>query len=284
MDSVSVERVRDVGAELEALGFGAVWIPESSGRDVFVQLYTLLSATRRLVGATGIANIWARDAVAMSAAATSLTELFPRRVVLGLGVSHAPLVAGVRGHAYARPLGAMESYLRAMHSAPYQGPLVDPAPARLLGALGPRMQRLAGEAADGIHPYLVTGEAVAAAREALGPRPLICPALLVCLQSDRAQARAAVALYMGLDNYVRNFRRMGFTDDDFVDGGSDRLVDAIVAWGSVDQVAGRVRELREAGADHVCLNVVSERRQVPMDEWRRLAAAVTEQGRATDDC
>lgn len=279
LDSEPVSRVREMANEIEDLGFSAVWIPEASGRDVFVQLYTILNSSRRLIGASGIANIWARDAIAMSAAANSLVEIFPDRVILGLGVSHAKLVDGVRGHVYERPFAAMQTYLQAMNDAAYSAPAPPVAAPRVLGALGPRMQRLAAEVADGIHPYLVTSEAIARSRDSLGRRPLLCPAVTVALDADRGTARAAVAMYLGLENYVRSFRRMGFTDGDFVDGGSDRLVDALVLHGSEDQILARLVEFLDAGADHICLNVVTVGRSVPLAAWRRLAPGLAELSR-----
>jgi len=282
LDFVPTAQLKDLVAELEQLGYGAIWIPEVAGRDVFVALTHILSATSRIVGATGIANIWGRDAVAMSGGVRALTEAFPDRVLLGLGVSHQNLVEGLRGHDYRRPLEAMARYLDAMEAAPYTGERPSTPVRRVIAALGPKMLQLAGEKADGAHPYLVPVEHTASAREVLGPKPLLCPEQMFVLNTDataaRATARAHLAVYLNQPNYARNLLRMGFTDDDFPGGeASDRLVDALVVWGDVDALVDRVTAHLDAGADHVCVQaLLTERRGVPVDEWREVAPALRE--------
>jgi probable F420-dependent oxidoreductase len=270
-------QVREAAAALEDLGYGAIWIPEAMGREAFAHSALLLAATKRIPVATGIANIWARDAMAMAGAQKSLAEAWPDRFLLGIGVSHAPLV-GLRGHGYEKPLSFMRQYLDAMDSALYNAP-PPPAAPRVIGALAPKMLALAAERADGAHPYFVPPEHTRRARAALGPKKLLAPEQAVVLERDAAVAReiarAHMQTYLQLPNYVNNLRRLGFADDDIRDGGSDRLVDAIVAWGDVGVVADRVRAHHEAGADHVCIQVLPrEATAMPIAEWRTLAAAL----------
>lgn len=285
LDVVPASRARALAAELDELGYGSLFLPEVAGRDPFVHLALLLDSTTRLVGATGIANIWARDAVAMTEATKALEEAFPGRLLVGLGVSHEHLVGGLRGHDYRRPLAAMAAYLDGLDHSPYTAERPPTAPPRLLAALGPRMLALAGRRADGAHPYLVTPEHTALARSLLGPGPLLCVEQAAVETDDAAHARelgrAYVGVYAGLPNYANNLRRLGFDEDDLRPPYSDRLVDSLVAWGGGEAIAGRVRAHLDAGADHVCVQVLPEgRRAVPDAAWRRLAPALL-QGTAT---
>ncbi|MCK7626644.1 LLM class F420-dependent oxidoreductase [Streptomyces sp. RS10V-4] len=270
--------VREFAAGIERLGYGALWFGEAQGtKEAFAHAGLLLAATERLTVATGIANIWVRDATAMNAGAHTLAEAYGGRFLLGLGASHAPQVEG-RGHTYAKPLAAMRSYLAAMDEAAYDGPVAAP-PARVLAALGPRMLELAAERAAGAHPYFVTPEHTARARAALGATPVLAPEQAVLLETDPATARAAIrahhlGFYLALPNYVNSLRRLGFDDEDFTGGGSDRLVDAIVAWGDVDAIRRRVREHHDAGADHVALQPVAADRGLGFDQLRELAPAL----------
>ena len=234
-----------------------------------------------MVIATGIANIWARDPFTMAAAQLTLSEAYPERFLLGLGVSHAPLVEGIRGHQYERPFEAMRRYLDGMDEAARVYRAVKPAalPPRVLAALGPRMLALAAERASGAHPYLVTPEHTAKARSALGPDRWLLPEQAVVLETNPDQARAIarrhISRYLDLPNYTNNWRRLGFTDDDLVGQGSDRLVDALVAWGDVEAVSRRVKDHLDAGADHVCIQVFDpEPHGLPLQQWRTLAMAV----------
>ncbi|MDA0634594.1 TIGR03620 family F420-dependent LLM class oxidoreductase [Nonomuraea sp. MCN248] len=244
---------------IEELGYGSLWVAETpGGKDPFVCAALLLGATRRIAVGTGIASIWSRDAAAMAGSRFAVGEAFPGRFVAGLGVSHAPLV-NARGHTYAKPLTAMRRYLEAMDETAKRRREVD-AP-RLLAALRPGMMKLAAERADGAHPYFVPPEHTAEARAILGAGKLLVPEQAVLVETDPARARAAARAYMApyltLPNYVDNLRRLGHTDDDFAGGGSDRLVDAIVGWGSPDAVAARVRAHLDAGADHVAIQPLS---------------------------
>jgi probable F420-dependent oxidoreductase len=268
----------EAAAELDELGYGAVWFPESRGREVFAQAALVLGATKRIVVAPGIANLYARDAVAMAGGQRTLCEAFPDRFLLGIGVSHRPSVEGIRGHTYGPPIATMRTYLDAMDAAPYAPPRREPEP-RVLAALGPRMLELAASRATGAHPYFVPVEHTEVARRVLGIGPLLAPEQAVVLERDPAKARAIarhhMTNYLRLDNYVNNLRRLGYGDDDLANGGSDRLVDAIVAWGSIEDVGGRVRAHLDAGADHVCLQVLpADPRSLPRREWREIAAAL----------
>ncbi|HEV2369926.1 MAG TPA: TIGR03620 family F420-dependent LLM class oxidoreductase [Acidimicrobiales bacterium] len=280
LDMVPARRAQELAAELDELGYAAVWMPEVAGRDVFVHLALLLSATRRLVGATGIANIWARDAVAMAGAMKGLTEAFPERVLVGLGVSHKNLVDDLRGHHYDKPLEAMSGYLDAIDSAPYIAERPATPARRVLAALGPKMLALGAEKADGVHPYFATPEHTATARDIVGPERLVCPEQAVLLETDPSRAReigrAYTSIYLSQPNYVRNMGRLGFDEVDLKDRGTDEFVDALVAWGTVDDVVRRVQAHLDAGATHVCVQPLqAERRGVPSDQWRELAPALT---------
>ncbi|MFG2829550.1 LLM class F420-dependent oxidoreductase [Streptomyces sp. NPDC048434] len=267
--------MRQAAAEIEELGYGALWFGEAQATEAVSQAGLLLAATERITVATGIANIWVRDASAMTAAAHTLAEAYDSRFLLGLGASHAPLV-NQRGHTYTKPLAAMREYLDAMDGTPYDGPVADPPPARVLAALGPKMLELARDRTAGAHPYFVTPDHTARAREILGAGPLLAPEQAVLLESDPATARALARehhtrFYLQLPNYTGNLRRLGFGDEDFAHGGSDRLVDAIVAWGDADAVRRRVQEHHDAGADHVALQPLAADRGLGLDQLRELA-------------
>ncbi len=278
LDLQPAAKAQEAAAEIEALGYGALWIPEALGREAFTNSAILLAGTKRIVVATGIANIWARDAMAMASAQKTLCEAYPERFLLGIGVSHAPLV-GMRGHDYSKPFTAMRQYLDAMDAAPFMAmPPANP-PQRVIAALAPKMLKLSAERAAGTHPYFVPPEHTAKAREILGPEPLLAPEQAVVLETDpgkaREVARTHMSTYLGLPNYVNNLKRLGFTDDDVASGGSDRLVDAIVAWGKVDAVVKRVRAHHDAGANHVGVQVLDpDPRALPLRQWRELAPAL----------
>jgi len=278
-ESLAPERSGEIAVELEALGYLALWCPEAWGREAFTNASLLLSKTTSLVLATGIANIWGRDAVTAANAAKTLTAAYHERFVLGLGVSHEPLVQGLRGHEYTAPLAAMKMYLAAMDTAPMFAPEGTTRVARVLAALGPRMLELAGAASDGAHSYLVTPEHTARAREILQDKFLGVEQAVVLGQSRDEYLRRAhehLEIYTGLANYCNNWRRLGFGDQDFVRGGSERLCEAMVVHGDEGTVLKAVNAHREAGADHVCLQVLgSDLATPPIDEWRRLAPFVT---------
>ncbi|GAA4104051.1 TIGR03620 family F420-dependent LLM class oxidoreductase [Nonomuraea soli] len=255
------QRLRAAAQEIESLGYGTLWFGEGpGGKEAFSTAGILLAATSRIVVGSGIANIWGRDATAMAAGAAALGEAYPGRFLLGVGVSHAPLVAN-RGHDYSRPVAAMSAYLDGMEVAAVNLPAADPPPSTLLAALRPRMLELARDKADGAHPYFVPPEHTALARKTLGPDRLLAPEHAFVLESDPATARAVArrhtTAYLAMPNYANSLRHLGFSDDDLADGGSDRLIDAIVAWGDPATVAQRVGAHLEAGADHVALQPLS---------------------------
>jgi len=267
----------DYAGAVESLGFAALWIPESLGsKEAFAHASLLLAATRNLVIATGIANIWARDAVAMANGGRALVDAYPDRFLLGLGVSHAPVVTK-RGQSYARPLEHMRQYLDAMDAAPYTGPKVEVP--RVLAALGPQMLRLSAERTLGAHPYFVPVEHTGVARKELGAGPLLAVEQAAVLSEDPAAARAAarrhMKRYLDLDNYANNLRRLGWADRDIAGGGSDKLVDAIVAWGGAGAIKSRIDEHTKRGADHVCLQMLrSDPDGSPTADLERIAKAV----------
>jgi probable F420-dependent oxidoreductase len=280
-DQVPVGRLRDGVAELEELGYGLLWAPEGAGRDPFLQLGLALAATERLVGATGVANIYARDPLATATAADTLAEAYPGRVLVGLGVSHQPLVSGMRGHEYRKPLTAMREYLDGIAQAQYPAYAPEVPAGYLLGALRPKMLELARDRTLGAHPFLVSTDHTAKARELLGPDALLAPEQGVVLESDpaaaRVVAREALALYLTLPNYTNALLADGFTDADLADGGSDRLVDALFAWGDEERIRQHLQRHLDAGADHVGVNVLPAAPYDTLQEaWRRLAAPLGE--------
>jgi probable F420-dependent oxidoreductase len=257
LDLMSAGEAAAFVQRVEALGYSTLWLPEAIGRDPFTLLGYLAARTERLQFATGIANIYARDPMTMRAIQQTMAELSGGRFVLGLGVSHSHLVTGVRGHEYKKPVPAMREYLEAMRAALYRA--VEPAEEApiMLAALRPVMLRLAREQARGAHPYFTTPAHTARAREILGPDAWLAPEQKVLLDTDatraRATARATMQIYLGLPNYQNNLKWLGFTDEDIANGGSDRLVDAIVAWGDEQAIADRIRAHHDAGANHVCI-------------------------------
>lgn len=277
LDLMPSSQATDHVTELDELGFGAVWVPEAVGREAFTNAALLLRGGTDIVVATGIASIWGRDAMSAGAAHRTVSEAYPDRFLLGLGVSHRPMVEGVRGHDYTKPYSAMAAYLEGMDHTLFLAAPPTVAPRRVLAALGPKMLELARDRADGAHPYFVPPEHTVVAREALGPGPLLAVEQAVVFETDpttaRDIARKHTSIYTGLPNYTNNLKRLDptLTDDDFVDGGSDRLVDAIVAWGDDDTVAARIQAHRDAGADHVCVQVLHRSKDQPEVHWRHLA-------------
>lgn len=271
-------KVKAAVAELEQLGYGAVWFSEGFGRESLTQAGLLLSASSHIVVSTGITNIYGRDPVTAAAAQKTLSEAYPERFVLGLGVSHIPLVEQLRGTTYEKPVAKMSSYLDAMDKAPY-GSVAPAKTYRVLAALGPKMLELAARRSDGAHTYNVTPEHTKSARQILGKDPLLCVEQAAVLESDpvkaRKIARAFLALYLTLPNYTNNFLRFGFTQEDCKGEGSDRLIDAIVAWGDVDAIRSQIHAHLAAGADHVCIQVLSaDPKSLPMRGWQELAKSL----------
>lgn len=256
---------RQVAAEIEKLGYGTLWYGEAAAREAFVQASIYLSSTSSLAIASGIANIWARDPMAMAAGGRALAEAWPGRFILGLGVSHAPMVAA-RGHDYARPVTAMRDYLDQMAKATWRGPDA-PLPPLVLAALGPRMVALASERSAGAYPYFTTAKHIESVRGQMGPEPFLAADLPVVMAVGRAEARAIgdahTSLYLRTENYRNNLLRLGWTPDQLEPPGSDDLFDAIVAWGDIDAVRDRIGGLIAAGADQVVLNLITQDRSLP---------------------
>jgi len=257
VDNMAAPEVAAFARRVEDWGYGALWLPEAVGRDPFSLIAFLAAHTETLVFATGIANIYARDAMTMNAIRNTVAELAPGRFVLGMGVSHAPLVSDIRGHAYGKPVSTMRAYLEAMDQALFLSvPPAEAAPV-VLAALRTNMLKLSADKARGAHPYFVPPEHTARAREVLGPDAWLCPEQMVLLETDadraRAVARKHMATYIDLPNYRNNLLELDFSERDFEDGGSDKLVDAIVAWGDEDAIRARLQAHWDAGADHVCI-------------------------------
>ncbi|MFI6602433.1 TIGR03620 family F420-dependent LLM class oxidoreductase [Nonomuraea sp. NPDC050536] len=270
MDRYPAPVPRRVAAAVEDLGYPALWLSETTGREVMAQAALLLSATRRMVVATGTAGIYARDAVTTAAAQRTLAEAFPGRFLLGLGVSHPALVTDVRGHRFGPPVATMRAYLDAMDAAPFGPPI--PAPPRVLAALGPRMLQLAAERASGAHPLGMPVTHTRHARSLLGPRPLLAVTQLAVLDPSRPRAAelARVHAAAALPNRLTLLRDLGFDDPEALD---DRLVEALVATGGPEDVARRVAEHLDAGADHVSLHVLTATPdEPPLRQWEQLAA------------
>jgi probable F420-dependent oxidoreductase len=259
LESMTVNETLEFARTIEKRGYRALWIPEASGRDPFSHAVYLLSHSERLSVATGIANIWARDAIAMASAARTVSEISDGRFVLGIGVSHKPMVDG-RSHSYDKPFSYMKQYLPRLKEALKSSARTSQIPI-LIAALHPKMLDLAASEADGTHPYFVPPEHTAKVRAQIGSRPWICVEQAVILEADAAKARAAARQFMSLyipnlPNYVNNLKALGYADADFQNGCSDRLVDAIVAWGTEGKIRERIQAHLAAGATHVCIQAL----------------------------
>jgi probable F420-dependent oxidoreductase len=262
----------EAAAELESLGYSALWIPDVGG-DLFGSLANLLGATSTVTIATGILNVWMHTANDAAAAHARLTAEHGPRYLCGIGISHRPFIDMVNAPGtYTKPVDTMAAYLDGLDAAATPLAVAD----RMLAALGPKMLELARTRTAGTHPYLVTPELTAMARAGIGPDGLVASEVGVVLETDPAKGREIARLhlqtYLALPNYANNWKRHGFTDDDIANGGSDRLVDALIGWGGEAAIAARVQQHRDAGADHVCVQVLtSDPRALPVDEWRTLA-------------
>jgi probable F420-dependent oxidoreductase len=270
-DGMTAVESAEFARGVEKLRYGALWIPEAVGREPFAHAAYLAARTERLVFATGIANIYARDPLTMSAASKTVAELSDSRFLLGIGVSHKPLVASLRGHSYEKPYSYMREYLPKMKSALYRAPEPkEPVPV-VLAALHPKMLALCAAEADGTHTYFVPPEHTMMARKTVGPKALVCVEQAVILETDAAKARATAREYMKtyvprLPNYTNALKALGWADKDFENGCSDRLVDAIVAWGTETQIRDRVEAHLKAGASHVCIQPLNAANAMMPDE------------------
>ena len=286
LDSQPMSRSQEAAAELESLGFRAVWIPEAVGREPFASAACLLSATKKMVVATGIASMYARTAATMQAGQKTLTEAFPERFLLGIGASHGNMVKALHKQSYDKPYSAMVEYLDTMDAGMFAAAPPSTPTHRVLAALGPKMIKLAGERADGAHPYFTTPDHTKVAREILGAGPMLAPEQAVIFETDPTKAREIARKFMGtytrLPNYANNLLRHGFTQDDIKGANgqpSDKLVDAICAWGSLDVIRQRIKDHLDAGASHVCVQVLRDDfLALPSEEWRELATLLPEFG------
>ena len=261
--------------KVESLNYSALWLPETTGRDPFSHISMLLANTERLVFATGIVNIHHRHPGVTKQAATTLAEMCENRFLLGLGVSHAPLVEGLRQLDYSKPLSAMRNYLTAMKNSPYTSVPPSEDPPCVLAALGPRMMELAAELTDGAHPYWTTPEHTAQARELLGEDKMLCVEQKVAFTTDKEVAyqtvRTELARYIHLPNYRNNWKRLGFSEEE-IDATSDRFIDELVAWGTLDQINERLNEHEEAGASHICIQPLAVHGKFGHPHWEALEA------------
>ena len=284
LDSQPMSRSQEAAAELESLGFRAVWIPEAVGREPFASAACLLSATKKMVVATGIASMYARTAATMQAGQKTLTEAFPERFLLGIGASHGNMVKALHKQSYDKPYSAMVEYLDTMDAGMFAAAPPSTPTHRVLAALGPKMIKLAGERADGAHPYFTTPDHTKVAREILGAGPMLAPEQAVIFETDPTKAREIARKFMGtytrLPNYANNLLRHGFTQDDIKGANgqpSDKLVDAICAWGSLDVIRQRIKDHLDAGSSHVCVQVLrDDLLALPSEEWRELATLIPE--------
>lgn len=279
LDQQPASLVRDTAAEIEELGYGTLWFGEGFGRDTVSQAWLTLSATTRLKVAAGIANIAFRDPISMAAAERALNEAHPGRYLLGLGghrVDDQPIQAdGYSIPSPGRALATMTAYLTAMDAVPLNSPAPAVPPRRVLAALGPKMLTLAAERTLGAHPYFVPVEHTRRAREIMGPDAFLAVEQAVILDSDVTRAREAATQHVGFyatqaPHQVASLRRLGFDEADLM-APSRRLVDAIVAYGDAATIDERVREHLAAGADHVCLQVLTPGDALPLREWRELS-------------
>ncbi len=262
LQSAPADKERQAARRIEELGYGSLFAGERiGGKEAFAHQALLLAATERIMTGSGIANVWARHPATMQAGAATLGGGYPGRFVLGIGVSHAPMVDG-SGQIYEKPLARMVNYLDGMDAVAADAPGTEPPVPRVLAALRPRMLALARDRTDGAHPYFVPSSHTLVARQILGPDRLLIPEQAVVLSGSpeeaRRTARGHMKVYLQLPNYVNNLLHLGFTETDISGGGSDRLVDAIVAWGDEEAIARRVREHLEGGADHVLLQPLGD--------------------------
>lgn len=279
-DTVDPADASDAAAELDDSGWGALWIAGAGGPGIWDSTERLLSATRTISVALGVASIWGLDADTAPVRFDRLTHEHGHRLMAGFGVS-SPQNAAAVGRRFGTPLSAMNDYLDVLDRA--TPPLA--ANSRILGALGPKMVELAGRRAAGIHPFLVTPDSNVTNRSLLGDGGLIAPHLAVILETDpgkaRQLAREGIGMYIGFPSYQANLRRLGFKDDDLIPGGSDRLIDSVVAWGTLDDIDRRIDEYITAGADHLALHVLTGSRGLPRSEWAELSYLSTGRNRST---
>ncbi|TVS15857.1 MAG: TIGR03620 family F420-dependent LLM class oxidoreductase [Gammaproteobacteria bacterium] len=277
-DTLTAQRAAKTAQRIEEIGYRTLWIPETVGRNPLVHAAWLLANTTKLNLATGIANIYHREPGVTLAGQNTLAEQSGGRFMLGLGVSHKPLVEGVRGLTYGKPVATMKDYLSKMDQSPYNAPKPAEAPERVIAALGPKMLEVARDQCNGAHPYFTSPDHTRMAREILGPDKHLCVEQKVVLETDpdkaRKLARDVAQIYINLPNYRNNWLRMGLNEKDLADGGSDRFIDATFAWGSADAIKDRLLEHFDAGASHVCIQPVNPNGVFGDLHWKALEALV----------
>ena len=274
-DALSAEASKEFAQRIEELGYSMLWIPETTGRDPFAHIAHLASVTKNLHFATGIANIYHRLPGVMRQAAATLAEQSGGRFLLGLGISHAPLVEGLRQIPYEKPIATMRSYLKALKTSPYTSIPPDHEPQCVVAALGPQMMQLSSEFSDGAHPYWTTPEHTSQAREILGDGKLLCVEQKVVLTEDKETAyfaaKSALRIYTSLPNYRNSWKRLGFSEND-IDSASDHFINSLVAWGSIQQIEKRIKEHEKAGATHVCIQALPHDGNFKIPEWETFQA------------
>ena len=275
-DRLTAKGAAEAAKRFEALGYSALWIPETLGRNPFAHAAWLLANTERLVLATGIANIYHREPGVTVQAQKTLAEQSDNRFLLGLGVSHKPLVEGLRGLTYGKPVATMRDYLAKMAASPYSSLEPSEPPPVVIAALGPKMLELARAATDGAHPYFSSPDHTRMARQILGPDKWLCVEQKVVMETDavkaRTLARATARTYQALPNYQNNWLRMGLTRDDIAGEGSDAFIDATFAWGDPGAIRARIEEHYDAGASHVCIQPVNREGNFGEPDWETLEA------------
>ena len=282
LDMQPMTKAQEAAIELEELGFKCVWVPEAVGREPFASCALLLAATKNLTMATGIASMHARSAMTMAAGWKTLVEKFGDRFLLGIGASHQHLAEKVHQSNYAKPYSAMVEYLDAMDNSVFFAAPPATAPRRVLAALGPKMLKLSAQRGLGAHPYFVPVEHTAGAREILGADALLAPEIAVVFDTNadsaRATARKHMLTYNRLPNYANNLLRLGYRHSDIAGEDkmpNDKMVDAIVAWGTLEKIVDRINAHIEAGANHVSVQVLSSNvGELPLAQWRELATAL----------
>ena len=274
-DGLSSPAAAEAAKRIESLGYGILWLPETVGKSPVATASWVLSQTETLNVATGIINIYHREPGVTLALQNSLCEQSGGRFLLGMGVSHKPLVEGVRGLNYGPPVATMRAYLKKMTEAPYTAVMPEAAPKTVIAALGPKMLELAASETAGAHPYFSSPDHTAMAREIMGPDAWLCPEQKVILESDptkaRELARPVAGIYQNLPNYRNNWLRMGLTEDD-INQLSDKFIDTTFAWGSAETIKARIQAHLDAGANHVCIQPVNPNGQFGDLHWEALEA------------
>ena len=276
-DGTTSTEAAETAKRIESLGYRALWIPETVGKNPMVLASWLLANTENLIVATGIANIYHREPGVTLAAQNSLAEQSDNRFLLGIGVSHKPIVEGIRGLTYGPPVTTMKKYLEQMETSPYAAITHSDKPPTVIAALGPKMLALAAEKTQGAHPYFTSPKHTQMAREILGKDSLLCVEQKVLLEEDPNKARDlcrdTAKIYNKLPNYRNNWLRMGLSEED-IDSLSDKFIDTTFAWGSSKDIENRVKEHFDAGANHVCIQPINPNGKAGDIHWECLESLI----------